>query len=74
MTITRMRRNEVKTEGRDITKKKKSMKIFYVNHVRALLDNYTRRSARHTYSNKEGSQEKKNSNKTIILIDTKTLN
>jgi hypothetical protein len=52
---------------------KKSMKISYVNHVRALMDNYTRHISRHTYSNKEGNQEKK-ANKLIILINTETIN
>jgi hypothetical protein len=43
MTITRMRRSEVKIEGREI-RTKMNMKIFDVIHVRALKDNYKRHS------------------------------
>ena len=43
----------------EIYEKKKNMKIYDIIHVSALMDDYTRYSTRHKYSNKEGSQGKK---------------
>jgi len=53
-----------KKKQKEGTYAKKSMKLYDVFfYVNALMDDYTRQSSRHKYSNKEGSQEEREKSK-----------